>query len=91
MKKQENILYSHVKYGSNINIDTKRVNIGDHSWFRYINLHKTRSQYCIITCDTCECLKFFPNTHMFGSAMTDKRGFKLCDKVQLSGIIVLML
>ena len=45
-------------------------------------------QYCIITGDEDECLRLFPNTHIFGGSMTDKRGANQSSKGLVLGIFV---
>ena len=91
MPKKTNVLYNHAKYGSNIKTRTKWVDIGDNKWYKLLELHKTKYNYCIMTADKVECLKCFPNTHIFGSSMTDKRGVKVTKNIPLSSIVVLML
>ena len=44
-----------------------------------------------MTADKKDCLKWFPNTHVFGSSLTDKRGLSLTTDIPLSGAVVLIL
>ena len=84
-------LYTKVEYGENINRCSKRVNIGENKWYQYINLTKTKQRFCVITARKEECLQAFPNTHIFGSSLSDKRGARYTQNVSLSGIVVLMI
>ena len=69
----------------------KMVNIGVNKWYQYINLAKTKRRYCGITVDKEKCVRLFPNTHIFGSCVTDKRGTDLSSSVSLLDIVVLMI
>ena len=90
-KKDNKILYSQAMYGSNLKASTRRVDIGDNKQYKLLQLNKTKYNYCIVTADKAECLQWFPNTHVYGSSMTDKRGLSLTKNIPLSGIVVLML
>ena len=65
--------------------------MGKHKWYQYINLTKTKKRFCVITACKDECVQIFPNTHIFGTSLSDKRGAKLTQNISLSGIVVLML
>ena len=90
-QKKDITLYTKVEYGSNINRSTKKVNIGENNWYQYINLTKTEKRFCVITACKDECVQIFPNTHIFGTSLSDKRGAKSTRDISLSGIVVLML
>ena len=77
-----------MEHGSNINRSTKRVNMGIYKWYQYINITKTKKRFCVITTCKDECLQIFPNTHIVGTLLSDKRGAKLTQNISLSGIVV---
>ena len=90
-KGPDHILYSNVTYGVSVSITKKKVAIGKNMWYKYINLAKTKRRYCLITAEKNECKQLFPNTHIFGSSMTDLRQTNVNDNAELSGIVVLMI
>ena len=88
---EKHMLYSDSKFGSHVKAHNKWVDIGEHKWYTYIDLRKIKYNYCIVTADKKECLKWFPNTHVFGSSLTDKRGLNLTTDIPFLGVLVLML
>ena len=90
-KGPELTLYTKVKYGSSISITKKNIDIGQNKRYKYVNISKTKKRYFLITADKHECLRCFPNTHIFDSSMSDLRRNDTSNKLKLSGIVVLMI
>ena len=51
VKAEEQTLYSHIQYDSNINMRRKKVNIGENPWYQYINFNITKTRVQVSTCN----------------------------------------
>ena len=81
------ILYRNIKYGREIAIKKRSINIGANTKYRYIDLMKTKGNFILITADKNECILYKQNSHILPSNMSYNHNIEDI----LSGKVILMI
>ena len=63
----KNVYYNKVSYGKNISLRKLEKNTGGNKKHEYINLHKTKGCFMLITGYKSECINIAPNTYSFAT------------------------
>ena len=83
--------YTEVSYGYKLLISNKQVVISDRKWYQYVNIHKARYRYIIITADIDECFKAFLNILTYSNLMSEGGRYSQRSNSSRLGKVVLMI